>query len=282
MTMRTVKSRGPAKLAVVLGLWGLLDLVAILGLTATREAPPVLADTAKYYLDCLTTEVNEGDSFDVYLVRVSNHQHNQNFGARWHTDPGSANTSDYLTQSTESPIWSTTAAQRAANRLSRTFQTTEDRLVEGGETFTVRFSPVSNVVDRTDPERDEKRQFTITGDNPEITDIEMASTPADDNTYGVGEIIQFQVTLSAAVDVEGVVVMGTRVGERWRAATYRSGSGTDKLIFGYRVKSEDRDDDGSGSTRATRIEMASSTEWEATAPSSCRAPIFWSGEFTTG
>ena len=39
-------------------------------------------------------------------------------------------------------------------------------LVEGGETFTVRFSPVSNVVDRTDPERDEKRQFTITGDNP--------------------------------------------------------------------------------------------------------------------
>ena len=38
--------------------------------------------------------------------------------------------------------------------------------------------------------------------------------------------------------------MGTRVGERWRGATYRSGTGTDKLIFGYQVKSEDRDEDG--------------------------------------
>ena len=72
----------------------------------------------------------------------------------------------------------------------------------------------------------------------------MVSTPADDDTYGVREIIQFQVPLSAAVDVEGVVVMGTYVGDRWRGATYRSGSGTNKLIFGYKVQSADMDDDG--------------------------------------
>ena len=85
--------------------------------------PPVLADDAKFYLDCPTTEVAEGDNVDVYLVRVTDHQHSSNFGARWHTDPGSAGTSDYLTQNTESRIWSTTAAEREANQLARSFHT---------------------------------------------------------------------------------------------------------------------------------------------------------------
>ena len=88
----------------------------------------------------------------------------------------------------------------------------------------------------------------------------MTSTPADDDTYGVGEIIQFLVTLSAAVDVEGVVVMGTYVGDRWRGATYRSGSGTDKLIFGYKVQSADMDDDGFRVHRGYRTATVSSMD----------------------
>ena len=81
-------------------------------------------------------------------------------------------------------------------------------------------------------------------DGLRITGIEMSSTPAEGDTYGIGETIEFEVTLSAEADVEGVVVMGTYVGDGWRGATYRSGSGTDTLVFGYKVQSADRDEDG--------------------------------------
>ena len=81
-------------------------------------------------------------------------------------------------------------------------------------------------------------------DGLSITGIEMSSSPAKDITYGIGETIEFEVTLSAEAEVEGVVVMGTYVGDQWRGATYRSGSGTDTLVFGYEVQSADRDEDG--------------------------------------
>ena len=100
----------------------------------------------------------------------------------------------------------------------------------------------------------------------------MVSTPADDDTYGVGEIIQFQVTLSAAVDVVGEVVMGTYVGDWWRGATYRSGSGTNKLIFGYKVQSADMEMTGSESTGATRTATESSMDSAVAARSSYKGP----------
>ena len=99
------------------------------------------------------------------------------------------------------------------------------------------------MVDRDDPDRDEKCEITII-DDLSITGIEMSSTPAEGDTYGIGETIEFEVTLSAEAEVEGVVVMGTYVGDQWRSATYRSGSGTDTLVFGYKVQSADRAEDG--------------------------------------
>ena len=91
---------------------------------------------------------------DVFLVRVTNHQHSVNFGAYWHTDAGTAGTDDYVHQdtSTNSSLFDwATDAERLANRNKRTFRTQVDALTESNETFTARFSPTRNVEDINDP-----------------------------------------------------------------------------------------------------------------------------------
>ena len=121
-------------------------------------------------------------------------------------------------------------------------------MIEGNETFTARFSPVNNVVDRNDPERDEKCVITIIDDDPNITDVEATSSPATGDTYGVGETIEISATFSTDVEVDVNPGLGLWVGSNWRSAGYLRGSGADTLVFGYTVKSEDSDgiDDQSG------------------------------------
>ena len=209
---------------------------------AIPDPAPVLADQAKFYLECPTTEVREGDSVDVFLIRVANHQHSVTFGAYWRTDAGTAGTSDYVHQDTGA-IWGS-ESERLANRAKRTFRTREDSLIEGNETFTARFSPVDIVVDRNNPDRDEKCEITIIDDDPNITDVEVTSSPARDDTYGVGETIEISATFSTDVEVDGDPGLGLWVGSNWRAAGYLRGSGSDTLVFGYTVKADDSDSDG--------------------------------------
>ena len=83
-----------------------------------------------------------------------------------------------------------------------------------------------------------------TDDAPNITGIEIVSSPAANNTYGVGEIIEFAATFSTNVDVNGNPALGLWVGSSWQSANYLRGSGTNILVFGYEVKSGDSDDDG--------------------------------------
>ena len=184
-----------------------LALAAVAGfiaLMAFFQPAPASADEAKYYLDYSTTEVREGESVDVFLVRVTNHQHGVNFGAYWHTD-----------------------AERRANRVKRTFRTQVDALTESNETFTARFSSTRNVVDLDDPARDEKCEITII-DTPNITSIAIISEPVrDNNTYGIGETIEIEATLSTSVDVDGNPGLGLRVDSDWRYARYLRGSGSD-------------------------------------------------------
>ena len=59
----------------------LIALVALVWVVGPRNPQPVLADQAEFYLDCPTTTVREGKNVDVFLVRVTNHQHSVNFGA---------------------------------------------------------------------------------------------------------------------------------------------------------------------------------------------------------
>ena len=80
---------------------------------------------------------------------------------------------------------------------------------------------------------------------PNITSIAIISEPVrDNNTYGIGETIEIEATFSTSVDVDGNPGLGLRVDSDWRSARYLRGSGSDKLVFGYTVKSTDSDTDG--------------------------------------
>ena len=211
-------------------------LIGLLGSIAFHDP----AQGAGFYLECLTTEVREGDSFVVTLVYTSSTTNI--IGAYWHTDAGTADSTDYVAQENELH-WGSVEDSRNS-RVDHTFSTREDTLIEGNETFTVFFTPTDNVVDMNDPDRDNQCGITIIDDDPGITDVSVVSTPARDETYGVGETIRFRATFSRAVEVDGNPALGLWVGSNWRSARYLWGSGTRRLAFGYTVKSEDSDDDG--------------------------------------
>ncbi len=115
-----------------------------------------------YYLDCPVTEVNEGESVDVFLVHVPAFGPGTRIGALWRTDAGTAFAADYVHQQSRSTVW----GPYGSSRVARTVETREDYLVEGNETFTIRFTNTANVVDQDNPERDEKCEITIIDDDP--------------------------------------------------------------------------------------------------------------------
>ncbi len=213
-------------------------LIGVLGSIAFHDP----AQGAGFYLECSTTEVREGDSFEVTLVYTGTLGSSQYIGAAWHTEAGTADSTDYVPQVTEI-IWGSVEDSRDG-RINRTFNTREDTLIEGNEAFTVFFTPTSNVVNMNNPDRDNRCEITIIDDDPGIIDVRIASTPARDETYGVGETIRIGATFSRAVEVDGNPALGLQVGSNWRSARYLWGSGTRRLAFGYTVRSEDRDEDG--------------------------------------
>ncbi|MXX52853.1 MAG: hypothetical protein F4Z35_02565 [Dehalococcoidia bacterium] len=83
-------------------------------------------------------------------------------------------------------------------------------------------------------------------DQPYVTSVEITSTATLDQYYFFGDTIEISMTFSSPVEVEGHKLVGLRVGTGswWRGATYRSGSGTDTLVFGYQVQSGDFDHNG--------------------------------------
>ena len=219
-------------------------LAGLIGLMIFLQPAPASADEARLYLDCPTTEVREGDSVDVFLVRVITHDHWwEYFGAYWFTDAGTAGTGDYVPQDGSGPIRWSYDDERAANRAIHTFETLQDALVEGNETFTVR-TDEGDILDLNDPDRDNKCDITIIDDDPNITEVEVTSSPGRDDTYGLGETIEISATFSTVVDVNGTPSLGLWVGGTWKAANYLRGSGADTLVFGYTVRSEDSDDNG--------------------------------------
>ena len=227
----------------------MLALAAVAGLIALMaflQPTPASADLPKFYLDCPTTEVREGESFEVFLV-WDHSDGGWSYWAWWHTDAGTADSSDFTPLPGEGRgTVGSNAAENTAKRQARAVYTTEDTNVEGNETFTVRFTPVDSVVDRNNPDRDEKCEITIIDDDPNITDISLISDPARDGTYGVGETIEIEATFSTRVDVDGDPSLGLQVGSNWQSASYLRGSGTNKLVFGYTVRSADRDSNGIG------------------------------------
>ena len=85
-------------------------------------------------------------------------------------------------------------------------------------------------------------------DAPEITSVDIITSPVDGYAYRAGDSIDFAVNLDSEVDVEGKPLLSLCIGDEddstWRGARYLTGSGSQSLVFRYRVQREDRDDDG--------------------------------------
>ena len=231
---------------LAMAILALATLIALVWATGSLDPRPASADDARYYLDCPTTEVREGENVEVFLVRVTNHNHTTKYWAYWYTDAGTADETDYVHQST-GKVW-TTDAEAAADRDGRVFRTRTDNHLEESETFTARFGPDDDIVDLDDPDWDNECEITILDDDPNIRKLEVTSEPAREwsNTYGVGEVIEISATFSTSVKVAdgGNPRLGLWVGDDWRQARYLRGSGTNVLVFGYTVKADDEDTDG--------------------------------------
>ena len=85
-------------------------------------------------------------------------------------------------------------------------------------------------------------------DTPEVTSVEITSTPAVGNAYIAGESITVAVTFDQEVEVDGSPALALYVGDSsdhtWRGARYHRGSGTRTLTFRYTVQTIDRDTNG--------------------------------------
>ena len=77
---------------------------------------------------------------------------------------------------------------------------------------------------------------------------EVVSTPASGNTYELGERIEIRVVFTRPVAVTGHPYLEFDLGSpdapRKARANFVGGDGTQDLVFAYRVRSDDRDDDG--------------------------------------
>ena len=121
-----------------------------------------------------------------------------------------------------------------------------------------------------------------------IVSVEVTSEPLlETDTYGAGETIQFTVTFTAAVDVDGDPVLEFLFdGSELRQAGDVSGSGTTELVFGYTVVSGDDDDNGlfirdesdyNNPDGPVRLDSNDEIEFKDT---STDAPLYWSGRGT--
>ena len=70
------------------------------------------------------------------------------------------------------------------------------------------------------------------------------NSPATDDTYGLGDVIEATVTFNKAVDVTGTPQLALGIGEQTRQASYASGTGTASLVFRYTVVAADADSVG--------------------------------------
>ena len=248
--MELIKTKARMFALIVTVLAALMG-AGLAGSAGITGPPPVSADemdrtASKYDLECPTLKVQEGDSFEVYLVREPGEgQQDVDFGAWWHTQSWSADENDYVPlPGMSEPIQWTTDAERADNRQARTIQTIDDDEMEGDHSFWVRFTPSEGEPDKYDPNRIMSCMFVIEDDDPHVTGIEMVSSPARGQTYGLGEVIEFAAIFNNPVEVQGDVWMGLFVRKQWYGARYLRGSGTDTLVFSHTVRPEDRDENG--------------------------------------
>ena len=77
-----------------------------------------------------------------------------------------------------------------------------------------------------------------------VNGVAIASSPASDSTYGLGERIAVAVSFTRPVTVGGAPQLALGIGTSTRQAAYASGTGTNSLRFHYTVAWNDSDRDG--------------------------------------
>ena len=79
---------------------------------------------------------------------------------------------------------------------------------------------------------------------PQVTAAAATSTPARGGVYRAGETVSISLTYDRPVVVEGAPSIAVEIGDHHTEATYRNGSGTNTIEFGYDVQIHDQDFDG--------------------------------------
>ena len=211
---------------------------AVIGTLWLHNVPTVSAADISFHLSCPTTTVTEGDSFQVQLVKVGSLSVTSVW-AYWHTDAGTAGTSDFTNLNNVYQEWTSNFSN-----MTRTIHTTADSSVESDETFTIRYTPTDDTTDLDDPELDNKCEITIQDSTVVVDSQEIVSTPPDGSAYRIGETIEVDVEFSAAVIAKNGPLLPLTIGGVWRGAKYKSGSDTTTLRFAYDVQLGDLDRDG--------------------------------------
>ena len=104
-----------------------------------------------------------------------------------------------------------------------------------------------------------RREFTappyanhrVDAEAPSVVGVEIASSPASGNTYGLGEVIEVRLTFDQVVFISPdprpagqPPRLALDIGAGQRYANYATGSGTRTIAFRYTVAATDQDDDG--------------------------------------
>ena len=89
---------------------------------------------------------------------------------------------------------------------------------------------------------------------PRVLFVAITSDPGTDRPYAADEEIELTVTFDEAVTVRGAPQLKLEVGDEDRMAGYAGGSGTDALVFGYKV-TEGESDSGGVSVPADSIDL---------------------------
>ena len=119
----------------------------------------------------------------------------------------------------------------------------------GGPVPTISASLGLLPVDRYYPGLADDHHHKVDGSS-HVTDVEITSRPAHDDGYRLGENIDLTLTFSTEVHIQTAgSIIGIRVGDaadgsNYRAAGYASGSGTNRLVYRYRVQNTDSDATG--------------------------------------
>ena len=224
------------RLGAIFAMLALAALVGTVALFGPGQAAPAQAHEANIVAVCgvgevLPTYVEEGNNYRVKVRRADGRLEGHIVGS-WYTVAGSADASDY--QDMQGVF------QEAEGRVVRDFPTTEDEYAEDYEKFTIRFQ---NALEwGNHPEC----TFTIRNDDVGITGVRITSSPADGETYHLGETIEIALKYNELASVMGPAIVGFRLAgaDGWRAARYHRGTRTKTLYFRYQVQPGDFDDDG--------------------------------------